>query len=66
MNKNNSNGLFKLKDVNSYILNGNYPNSFYDPSPPKILSSNYYTQAGLGDNLITTFSEHITTTGVLS
>jgi hypothetical protein len=66
MNKNNSNGLFKLKDINSYILGGNYPNSFYEPNSPKILSSNYYTQAGLGDNLMTTFSEHITSTGVLS
>lgn len=65
-NKNNSNGIYQLNAINSAIINGNWPNSFYETEPPKILSSNYYTEAGLGDNLITAFSEHITVTGVLS
>ena len=65
-NKSNNNGIYQLNYINSAILNGNWYNSFYENNPPTILSSNYYTEAGLGDNLITTFSEHITVTGVLS
>jgi hypothetical protein len=65
-NKYKAGGVWELLNIRSYIKNGNWPGSFYDPNPPQILSSNYYTEAGLGDNLITTFSEHITTTGVLS
>jgi len=65
-NKNNINGIYKLNTINNHIINGNWPQSFYNHYAPIILSSNYYTEAGLGDNLITTFSEHITVTGVLS
>lgn len=65
-NKNNSNGIYTLNNINSAILNGNWPQSFYETNPSMILSSNYYTEAGLGDNSITTFLQHITTTGVLS
>lgn len=65
-NKNNSNGIYQLNAINSAIINGNWPQSFYDHYFPIILSSNYYTEAGLGDNFITTFSEHVTVTGVLS
>jgi hypothetical protein len=59
-------GIWKLQDINSHINNGNWPRSFNDPNPPQILSSNYYTEAGLGDNLITTFDIYATITGVLS
>lgn len=65
-NKNNSNGIYTLNNINNAILNGSWPQSFYETDPPKILSSNYYTEAGLGDSLITTFLEHVTVTGVLS
>jgi hypothetical protein len=65
-NKNKASGVWSLSDIRSYILNGNWPKSFYETDPPKILSSNYYTEAGLGDNFITTFLEHVTVTGVLS
>ena len=46
-NKNNNNGIFKLNHINSAILNGNWPNSFYENNPSTILSSNYYTEAAL-------------------
>ena len=65
-NKYSAGGIWKLKNINFYIQNGNWPQSFNDPNPPQILSSNHYTQAGLGDSSITTFNIHETITGVLS
>lgn len=65
-NKTSNKGMFTLTSINDHILNGNWPNSFYDPNPPTVLSSNYYTEAGMGDNSFTTFFNYSTIIGVLS
>jgi hypothetical protein len=58
--KKSSNGIYKLNDVNSYILKGAWPNSFYDDKNPVSISSNFYTED------TTTFSNIESITGVLS